>query len=278
MTPLPDHSPFTSSFRGDGLRIGVVLSHGFTGSPHGLRAWAAALAEAGFAVRMPLLPGHGTTWQELARTRWTQWHDALDAAYLELDGECDRVFVAGLSMGGALALRIAATRPVAGVILVNPGLAIDDPRAPLAGILKLVLKTTPAIANDILKPGMDEGAYARTPVAAAHELNKMFKDTIRLLPRISAPVRVFRSSVDHVVSDASITALRRGLRNAPLTLTALENSYHVATLDNDAEQIFEGSVDFVRSVLAAGPPAPMDRTGQPRKQTMAAGQEGARHD
>ncbi len=250
MTGLPDHSPFSSPATGDGARIGVVLSHGFTGSPHGLRAWAQSLAEEGFAVRMPLLPGHGTSWQELARTRWTQWHGALDDAFLELDAQCDHVFAAGLSMGGALALRIAATRPVSGVILVNPGLVIDDPRAPLAGILKLVLKSTPAIANDILKPGMDEGAYPRTPVAAAHELNKMFKDTIRLLPRVTAPVRVFRSTVDHVVSDSSIVALRRGLTHAPLTLTSLENSYHVATLDHDAEEIFRGSADFIRTVLA----------------------------
>ncbi|QOD04826.1 carboxylesterase [Pseudarthrobacter sp. BIM B-2242] len=250
MTSLPDHSPFSSPAAGDGARIGVVLSHGFTGSPHGLRTWARSLADAGFAVRMPLLPGHGTSWQELARTRWTQWHAALDNAYLELEKECDHVFAAGLSMGGALALRIAATRPVSGVILVNPGLVIDDPRAPLAGILKLVLKSTPAIANDILKPGMDEGAYPRTPVAAAHELNKMFKDTIRLLPRVTAPVRVFRSTVDHVISDSSIVALRRGLTNAPLTLTSLENSYHVATLDHDAEDIFRGSVEFIRTVLA----------------------------
>ena len=112
--------------------------------------------------------------------------------------------MAGLSMGGALALRIAATRPVAGAVLVNPGLVIDDPRAPLAGILKFVLKSTPAIANDILKEGIDEGAYPRTPVAAAHELNRMFKDTVRLLPRITAPVRVYRSAVDHVVSDSSM--------------------------------------------------------------------------
>jgi carboxylesterase len=250
MTSLPDHSPFSSPPAGDGARVGVVLSHGFTGSPHGLRTWAQSFADAGFAVRMPLLPGHGTTWQELARTRWTQWHSALDDAFLELDAECDHVFAAGLSMGGALALRIAATRPVTGVILVNPGLVIDDPRAPLAGILKLVLKSTPAIANDIRKPGVDEGAYSRTPVAAAHELNKMFKDTIRMLPRVTAPVRVFRSTVDHVVSDSSILALRRGLANAPLTLTTLENSYHVATLDNDAQEIFRGSVDFIRTVLA----------------------------
>jgi carboxylesterase len=86
-------------------------------------------------------------------------------------------------------------------------------------------------------------------VAAAHELNKMFKDTLRLLPLITAPVRVFRSTVDHVVSDSSIVALRRGLTNAPLELSALENSYHVATLDNDAEEIFRGTAEFIRRVV-----------------------------
>jgi carboxylesterase len=157
-------------------------------------------------------------------------------------------------MGGALALRIAATRPVAGVVVVNPGLVIDDPRAPLAGVLKFVLKSTPAIANDILKPGMDECAYPRTPVAAAHELNKMFKDTVRLLPRVTAPVRVYRSTVDHVVSESSMEALRRGLTNAPLEVVRLENSYHVATMDNDAPEIFRGTAEFVRSVAAAAGP------------------------
>ncbi|TLM81575.1 alpha/beta fold hydrolase [Pseudarthrobacter sp. NamE2] len=250
MTSSPDHSPFSSVSSGDGPRTGVVLSHGFTGSPHGLRSWAHAFAAAGFAVRMPLLPGHGTSWQDLARTRWQQWHGALDNAYLELEAECDNVFAAGISMGGALALRIAATRPVAGVVLVNPALVIDDPRAPLAGILKLVMKSTPAIANDILKEGVNEGAYPRTPVAAAHEMNKMFRDTLRLLPRITAPVQVYRSTVDHVVSDSSIAALRRGLAHAPLELLRLENSYHVATMDNDADRIFRGSVDFIRSTLS----------------------------
>ena len=278
MTQLPDHSPFSSTFRGDGPRIGVVLSHGFTGSPHGLRAWARSLADAGFAVRMPLLPGHGTSWQELARTRWAQWHEALDECYRELDEQCDSVFAAGLSMGGALALRIAATRPVSGVVLVNPALVIDDPRAPLAGILKLVLKSTPAIANDILKPGMDEGAYPRTPVAAAQEMNKMFKDTIRLLPRVTAPVRVFRSTVDHVVSDSSIAALRRGLIHAPLELTSLENSYHVATLDNDADKIFRGSVEFIRSVVSgsvvSGALPPAASQAPPALDAAATSQEG----
>lgn len=256
-----DHTPFSAPFTGTGPRTGVVLSHGFTGSPHGVRDWARSLADAGYAVRMPLLPGHGTSWQELARTRWQDWHGALDAAYLDLADECEHIVAAGLSMGGALAFRIAATRPVAGVVAVNPGLVIDDRRAPLAGILKLVLQSTPAIANDIRKEGITEGAYPRTPVAAAYELHRMFKDTARLLPRITAPVRVYRSAVDHVVSDSSLAALRRGLRHAPLEVIRLENSYHVATMDNDAPEIFRGSAEFIRSVVPAGSPG-VARTSQ----------------
>ena len=232
----------------------MVVSHGFTGSPHGVRDWASSLADAGFAVRMPLLPGHGTSWQELARTRWQDWHAALDAAYLELAEECDTWSWPGCPWAAPWRCGSRPPVPWPGVVVVNPGLVIDDPRAPLAGILKFVLKSTPAIANDILKPGMDEGAYPRTPVAAAHELNKMFKDTVRLLPRITAPVRVYRSTVDHVVSESSMAALRRGLTNAPLEVIRLENSYHVATMDNDAPEIFRGTAEFVRSVAAAASP------------------------
>lgn len=216
-----------------------------------MRPWADFLAAQGFAVRLPLLPGHGTTWQDMATRRWQEWHESVDAAYRELDADCEYVFAAGLSMGATLALRIAATRPVAGTVVVNPGLVIDDPRAPIVGALKYVMKSTPAIGNDILKPGQDEGAYERTPVAAGHELSKLYRDTVRLLPRITAPVRVFRSSVDHVMSDASMTLLRKGLTRAPLEVSALNNSYHVATLDNDAEEIFQGSADFIRRTTAA---------------------------
>ncbi|MEV7606184.1 alpha/beta fold hydrolase [Paenarthrobacter sp. NPDC089322] len=250
MKMLPDFSPFLSSWNGTGPRVGVVMSHGFTGSPHSVRPWAEHLAAAGYAVRLPLLPGHGTTWQDMATRSWREWHGAVDLAYRELASECDYVFAAGLSMGGTLALRIAATRPVAGTIVVNPGLVLDDPRAAIVAALKYVVKSTPAIANDILKPDQDEGAYARTPVAAAHELKKMYRDTAAILPRISTPVRVFRSTVDNVVSNASLEFLRSRVQ-APVDVSYLGNSRHVATLDNDAPEIFAGTVEFIQKTMAA---------------------------
>ncbi|MGP0221634.1 MULTISPECIES: alpha/beta hydrolase [unclassified Paenarthrobacter] len=250
MKTRPDPSPFLSAWSGSGARVGVVMSHGFTGSPHSVRPWAEHLAAAGYAVRLPLLPGHGTTWQDMSRRSWREWHHAVDAAYRELAAECDYVFAAGLSMGGTLALRIAATRPVAGTIVVNPGLVLDDPRAVIVAALKYVVKTTPAIANDILKPDQDEGAYARTPVAAAHQLKLMYKDTAAILPRISSPVRVFKSTVDNVISQASLDFLRAKV-NAPVDISYLKNSHHVATLDNDAPEIFAGTVQFIHKTMAA---------------------------
>lgn len=238
------------SFRSDGhgslARVGVAVCHGFTGSPVSVRAWSDFLADAGFSVNMPLLAGHGTTWQDLSRTPWEHWYRDFEAAYLELSSRCDTVFVAGLSMGGTLALRVAAKHAVGGVAAVNPVLTFGDPRAKYSGLLKHVLKSTPAIGDDIKAPGITEGAYARTPVAAVHELGKLLADTIPLLPSVVAPTLVFRSSVDHVVPESSMALLKARIGAEEFEAVSLANSYHVATMDNDAQQIYSQSSDFFR--------------------------------
>ncbi|MFJ7751265.1 alpha/beta hydrolase [Arthrobacter sp. NPDC097144] len=249
MTSPPGAAAFSSDGHGANAATGVLLSHGFTGSPVSLAAWAQHLSDQGYAVSLPLLPGHGTTWQELARTPWELWYDAYDAAYSELAARTDRVVAAGLSMGGTLALRLAAHRPVAGVAVVNPGLTIDDPRARYSGLLKYVLRSVPAIGNNIKLEGRDEGAYLRTPVGGVHQLMRLFKDTTAALPRISAPVMVFRSTVDTVVPESSMDVLRRHLVSE-LEVVPLENSYHVATMDHDAPLIFDRSHQFIQRISA----------------------------
>src|SRR4051794_40405049 len=125
---LPGAEPFSA----DGGDTGVLLCHGFTGSPQSLRPWAEALARAGHTVRLPLLPGHGTTWQDMNRISWRQWYDEVDAAFTELRSRCSAVFVPGLSMGGALALRLPPQRgdEGAGPLPLNPPLHIPGPRPP----------------------------------------------------------------------------------------------------------------------------------------------------
>ncbi|WP_146362475.1 alpha/beta hydrolase [Arthrobacter yangruifuii] len=250
MTFLPGADAFHSEGHGPNAGVGVLLSHGFTGSPVSLAAWARSLADRGYAVSLPLLPGHGTSWQELARTPWQRWYEEYDRAYSVLQERTACVVSAGLSMGGALALRLAAQRPVAGVVVVNPGLTFADPRARYSGALKYVLKSVPAIGNDIRLEGQDEGAYSRTPVAAVHQLGRLFRDTAASLPNVAAPVLAFRSQVDAVVPESSMDVLRRGLVNADLEVVPLENSYHVATMDHDAPLIFERSHEFIQRVSA----------------------------
>ncbi|MBG0740509.1 alpha/beta fold hydrolase [Paeniglutamicibacter antarcticus] len=237
---------FSSSGHGPMARVGVALSHGFTGSPVSIQGWAEYLAAQGFAVSLPLLSGHGTSWQELARTPWIRWYQDFERAYLELTERCDVVFTAGLSMGGALALRVAEHHGVAGVAVVNPGLTFSDKRARYSRFLKYVLKSVPAIGDDIKLAGVSEGAYQRTPVAAVQQLAGLFKDTVAGLDRVKAPTIVFRSAVDRVVPESSMEVLAHGIGSTDFEVVRLENSYHVATMDNDAALIFERSAAFFR--------------------------------
>jgi carboxylesterase len=103
---IPNSDGFTLS----GGKIGVLVLHGFTGSPVTIKPWAEYLNQIGYTVAAPCLPGHGTTWQEMNETTWQDWYDEVELSFIELKSKCDRVFVAGFSMGGALALRLCQIR------------------------------------------------------------------------------------------------------------------------------------------------------------------------
>jgi len=243
--------PGAEPFSADAGPVGVLVCHGFTGSPRTVRPWAEHLAAAGLTVRAPRLPGHGTTWQDLGRTRWQDWYGAAERAFTELSGKCEQVFVAGLSLGGCLAFRLAQTQGtrVSGLVVVNPSLAPDTRLFLLAPVLKHIVPSLPGIAGDIKKPGGDEGGYSRVPVKAAATLPALWKLTARHLPEVTQPVLVYRSAVDHVVGPASMRLLQAKLPTAEVR--TLADSYHVATLDNDAPAIFEGTLAFIKKHSAA---------------------------
>ena len=243
--------PGAEPFSADGGAVGVLACHGFTGSPRAVRPWAEYLAAAGLTVRAPLLPGHGTSWQDLGRTGWQDWYGAAERAFAELSGTCEQVFVVGLSMGACLAFRLAQTQgpKVSGLVVVNPSLAPDTRLFLLAPVLKHVLPSQPGIASDIKKPGGDEGGYKRVPVKAAATLPALWKLTARHLPEVTQPLLVYRSTVDHVVGPASMRVLKAALPAAEVR--PLPDSYHVATLDNDAPAIFAGTLAFIKKHSAA---------------------------
>lgn len=245
-------------FASDGGPVGVLVCHGFTGSPRAVRPWAEHLAAAGLTVRAPRLPGHGTTWQDLATTGWRDWYAEAERAFTELRENCERVFLAGLSMGACLALRLAAEHggdaghraagghggDVSGIVVVNPSLAPDTKLFLLAPVLKHVVPSLAGIADDIKKPGATEGGYRRVPVRAAATLPELWRTTAALLPGVTQPVLVYRSTVDHVVGPASMKVLAGALPHAEVR--PLTDSFHVATLDNDAPVIFDGTLEFIK--------------------------------
>ena len=239
-------------YRSEGGPVGVLLLHGFTGSPAAMRPLAQALAAAGHTVSVPRLPGHGTRWQELAVTGWVDWYGAADRAYRDLEATCEQVFVCGLSMGGTLALRVAQHHPsVAGLVLVNPGFGSTDPRARFAHLLKHVVRTTRSIGQDISRPGQDEGSYETVPSAAVVELFRLFADVRSMLDLVTCPVLVFRSRIDHTVPASSTELILRQVSSRDVREVVLERSFHVATLDWDADAITRGTLDFVARLTRA---------------------------
>lgn len=166
MPVLPGAEPY----RHEGGEVGVLLCHGFTGSPQSLRPWARYLAGQGLTVSLPLLPGHGTHWTDMAPTGWQDWYAEVDRELRTLRDRCARVFVAGLSMGGALALRLAAKHGegVEGVIVVNPANKVHGLSAYALPVARHLVRTTKGITSDIARAGVLESGYDRVPLHSAH--------------------------------------------------------------------------------------------------------------
>lgn len=243
MPVLPGAEPY----RHDGGPVGVLLCHGFTGSPYALRPWAEHLAGAGYSVSLPRLPGHGTTWREANLTRWEDWYAEVDRAFRDLRGNCDQVAVFGVSMGGSLALLLAQRygEEITGLVLVNPSVVGLDRRLRLLPVLRYTVPSIGSIGNDIKKQGVTEGAYDRTPVKALYSMTKLWAAVRRNLDRVDQPLLVFQSVEDHVVEQENVEIIRAEVSSTEIEVHELANSYHVAVLDHDAPLIFTESVSFL---------------------------------
>ncbi|MFC9675402.1 alpha/beta hydrolase [Streptomyces sp. NPDC056949] len=239
--------PGAEPYRHEGGEVGVLLCHGFTGSPQSLRPWAEYLAERGLTVSLPLLPGHGTRWEDMQVTGWQDWYAEVDRALRELLDRCSQVFVFGLSMGAALALRLAAKHgdEVAGLVLVNPGNKVHGLAAHALPVARHLVRSTKGIASDIAKEGSSEIGYDRVPLHAAHSLRNFFRIVDRELPQVTQPLVVLHSVQDHVVPPVDSARVLSRISSTDVEEILLEQSYHVATLDHDADRIFDESYAFI---------------------------------
>ena len=242
---MPGAEPF--AFHGG--PVGVLLLHGFSGSPGSLRRIGEWLAARGHAVVCPRLPGHGTRWRNLGRTRWQDWTNEAVRSLKDLDAMVETLVVFGLSFGGGMALHLAARYPdgVDGVAIVNPWLK-ERPLAALSPVLKYVVPSVRGVINDIKQTGQDEIGYERVPLKAFSDAVAFHKIVKRELSRVRQPILVFQSSEDHAIPTGSSALILDHVGSEEKELVTLENSFHVATLDHDAELIFERTHDFAEAL------------------------------
>jgi carboxylesterase len=244
---LPGHEPWSG---GDG-DVGVLVLHGYTSSPYGLRGLAEHLADAGFAVEVPRLPGHGTHWKDLARTSWRDWAREAIAGLETLRSRTSQQVVLGLSMGGSLALHLAETRDdIAGIVLINPIIFTKSPVARLLPVLKLLVPSIPGLGNDIAKAGGDEQPYDRNPLRSLASVLELAARVRPGLGDVTCPVLLFTSRQDHVVEPENSVEIIARVSSEDAEQVWLERSYHVAQLDHDAPEIERRAVAFARRITA----------------------------
>ena len=229
--------------------IGVLLVHGFTGSPSSMRPWAEYLNQKGFTVRVTLLPGHGTKPEDLNEVKWEQWPAKVEADLAELYRTCTKVFICGLSMGGAVTLNVASrhSQKLHGIILVNPMSHLRFVSPELAFAVSRVKKFLKSVGDDIKRPGVTEWGYDANPTVGVYELLKMLRVTRPLLPKVTVPMQLFHSVDDHTLPVSNTEIIMKGVGSKIKQRIELANSYHVATIDYDAEIIYENSRIFIET-------------------------------
>jgi len=230
--------------------IGIVLVHGFTGSPAAMRPWAEYLNARGYSVRVPRLPGHGTVPADLNNVNWQEWPAKVKAEIVELQEHCSQIFVTGLSMGGGTTLNVAAElgEQLSGIILVNPMIHVRGVSPTLAFAISRVVKFGKSVGNDIKRKGVTEYSYDKLPYRGIYQLLTMLKLTRAALPTVKLPIQLFHSVDDHTLPVSNTEIIMREIGSSNKSRIELLNSFHVATIDYDSEVIFANSVTFIEGL------------------------------
>ncbi len=242
--------PSGQPFFYEGNDTGILLIHGFTGTCGQVRPLGRALREAGYTVLAPLLPGHGTSLEEMNRSSGDAWLRCVREAYVSLEKMVRQVVVAGLSMGGTLATILAEEYNPAGLVTLSGAIRVREKFAWAAGVLwrfKPYLRWT-NLEHDGDYDNSVDACYAGLPVRKVADLNRLRALARRNLALIDCPALVVQPVHDETVDPSSARILMSGLRNERKKLVMLENSPHVCTLGPEREKVFREVIDFLRSL------------------------------
>jgi carboxylesterase len=250
--PQPDHLD-PSAYAADRGPVGVLLIHGYTGAVTEVRGLGEYLAAQGFSVRCPLLAGHGTSPEDLARVRsWRVWAGEVEAALSDLQSRCEVVFAGGLSTGAVLALRLGAQHPeLAGLIAMAPALKLRNPLAPTTLALRRFLKYSPmgAVGDDDLQDPeaiSRNWCYDATPLWGAGEVYLLGRHVRGILHDIGQPVLILQGRHDAQVAAQAPQMILDGVASTDKTLVWLEHSGHNLLVDGERESVWARCHAWIR--------------------------------
>lgn len=240
--------PGAEPFRFPGGSDGVLMVHGFSGSPASLRPMGEWFAGQDVFVLGVRLPGHGTSVDDFRRHRWPAWVGALEEGLEDLRGSCRRVVVLAQSFGAALAVHAAAEHPdrVDGLALLSPYLF--DWRLAAVPIGRFFVREKEGVGDDINKPHVTEVAYERIPIEAIETMSRFMRIARRQLPKVQAPTLVFRPGEDHAIPRSNPRRVFDALGSTHKELVDCPNSFHAISLDNDASMVQARVLRFLRSL------------------------------
>lgn len=240
-----------SSFFLPGGSTGVLLIHGYTGSPTEMCWIGDSLHAGGLTVSGPRLPGHGATPEEMNRCRWTDWTEHAEQALADLRARCRTVFVAGLSMGSLLTLHLARRHPdLPGIILYSPAPWVQNQLLYLAPLARHFVATLPKSSDsDLVNPDADRQlwCYDVDPVGAAAELLKLMLRVRWNLAQVTCPALIIYSRGDGAIHPESARRTFERIGSRDKQLLTLEESGHCITVDVHWQWVAEKSLAFIRA-------------------------------
>lgn len=233
------------TFYWPGNTTGVLLIHGFTATTAEIRLLANAFKQIGLTVSAPLLPGHGTTPQDLNSRKYTDWLNCVENAYQELSKSCKRVIVGGESMGAVLSLYLAEQHfEISAILLYSPAIRVESLKfAPYLKYFVPVIEKTNNDPNDKAWQG-----YTVYPLKAAHEFARLQKLVIRDLGIIRQPALILQGNMDETINKESGPMILKSIHSEYKSLQCLSASGHVMLLGDEIQLITHTSVQFLKSI------------------------------
>ncbi|MFC7439911.1 alpha/beta hydrolase [Laceyella putida] len=230
-----------------GGKTGILLLHGFTGTPSELRPMGQYFKDQGYTVFAPLLAGHGTSPEEMEQTTWRDWWQSVLDAYDKLRAEkLERLYVAGLSMGGCLSLALAAQRPVDGVIPMCAPIYIRDRRALLANVLSLFIRYKKRTTHRDPEIEAYLCPYDRTPIKCVAELTRLIRHVKGLLAEVKVPALIIQAGKDELILEKSADYIYENISSTDKKVSWYEKSTHIITVDRERKELFKEIEQFIR--------------------------------